>query len=75
MSPLRTDLHRIEAWARERVRPTALERRETGRTEELLREGLRAGMSDWLLTDGRPNWSAFLPSRATRASAGRHRRF
>lgn len=59
--PLLADLDAIEAWSAERVRPTALQRREGEGTEALVRQALRDGMSDWLLVDGRPAWTTFLP--------------
>lgn len=62
--PQLADLRAVEAWAAERVRPTALQRREGEGTEALVRTALAAGMSDWLLVDDRPDWTRFLPRMA-----------
>lgn len=62
--PLLADLDAIEAWSAERVRPSALQRREGEGTEALVRQALREGMSDWLLVDDKPAWTRFLPRMA-----------
>lgn len=64
----------IEAWTRDNVRPSAVERRAGHESEALLRRALCDGMADLLFADenghgiGKPNWKACLPRLA---AAGR----